>query len=89
MIQLGFTELPMHKARAIMVFPSLESSFKILETGALAGTIRQDRGSGIFGIIGEMPRMIPLKIQLAGSRGVKKEFKYELARDSFLTGPTG
>jgi hypothetical protein len=85
MFQLGFTELPMHKARAIMVFPSLESSFKILETGDLAGTIRQDRGSGILGIIGEMPRMIPLKIQLAGSRGVTKEFKYVLARDSFLT----
>jgi hypothetical protein len=85
MFQLGFTELPMHKATAIMVFPSLESSFKILETGDLAGTIRQDRGAGIFGIIGEMPRMIPLKIQLVGSRGVKKEFNYELARDSFLT----
>jgi hypothetical protein len=85
MFQLGFTELPMHKARSIIVFPSLESSFKILETGELAGTIRQDRGAGIMGIIGEIPRMIPLKIQLAGSRGIKKEFKYELARDSFLT----
>jgi hypothetical protein len=85
MLQLGFTELPMHKARAITVFPSLESSFKILETGDLAGAIRQDRGVGVYGIIGEKPRMVPLKINLTNSRGVKKTFKYELARDSFLT----
>jgi hypothetical protein len=85
MFQLGFTELPMHKAKSILVFPSLESSFKILETGDLAGTIRQDRGTGIYGVIGDMPRMVPLNIQLAGSRGINKEFKYELARDSFLT----
>jgi hypothetical protein len=85
MFQLGSTELPMHRARAITVVPSVENSFKILETGGLAGTIRQDRGSGIYGIIGETPRMVPLKILLTTSRGVQKEYKYELARDSFLT----
>lgn len=46
MFQLGFTELPMYKARAITVFPSLESSFKILESGELAGSIRQDGAWG-------------------------------------------
>ncbi len=85
MFELGFTELPMHKAKAITVFPSLESSFKILEMGELAGTIRQDRGMGIYGIIGETPRMVPLRVHLTTSRGGKKELKYELARDSFLT----
>jgi hypothetical protein len=85
MFQLGSTELPMHRARAITVVPSMENSFKILETGDLAGTIRQDRGSGIYGIIGETPRMVPLKILLTTSRGVQKEYNYELARDSFLT----
>jgi hypothetical protein len=85
MFQLGFTELPMHRARAITVVPSVENSFKILETGGLAGTIRQDRGSGIYGIIGETPRMVPMTILLTTSRGVQKEYKYELARDSFLT----
>ena len=85
MLELGFTELPMHKARAITVFPSLQSSFKILETGEMAGTIRQDRGMGIYGIAGEHPRMVPLAIHLTTSRGVKRDLKYELARDSFLT----
>ena len=85
LLELGFTELPMHKANAITVFPSLQSSFKILETGEPAGAIRQDRGSGIYGILGEKPRMVPLNVHLANSRGVKKEFRYELARDPYLT----
>jgi hypothetical protein len=85
MFQLGFTELPMYKARAITVFPSLESSFKILESGELAGSIRQDRGMGIYGIVGEKPKMVPLNVHLTTSRGIKKEFRYELARDPFLT----
>jgi hypothetical protein len=85
LLELGFTELPMQKAKAITVFPSLESSFKILEPGEVAGTIRQDRGMGIYGIIGEIPRMVPIQVHLVTSRGLKKVFKYEVARDSFLT----
>jgi hypothetical protein len=85
MFELGFTELPMFKGNAIAVFPSLESSFKILETGEMAGAIRQDRGMGIYGIVGEKPRMIPLSIHLTTSRGGRKELKYQLARDPFLT----
>lgn len=85
MFELGFTELPMHEGAAIAVFPSLESSFKILETGALAGTIRQDRGAGVYGVVGENPRLVPLKVSLATSRGNKREYKYELARDRLLT----
>jgi hypothetical protein len=85
MFELGYTELPMHRGKAITIFPSLQSSFKILEAGGLAGTIRQDRGMGIYGIIGEKPRMIPLKVHLTTSRGAKKELSYELARDPFLT----
>lgn len=85
LFQLGFTELPMHKAKAIMVFPSLESSFKILELGDQAGTIRQDRGMGVYGIVGEDPRMVPMQLHLTTSRGIKKDYKFELARDTFLT----
>jgi hypothetical protein len=85
LMELGFTELPMQKATAITVFPSLESSFKILEPGEAAGAIRQDRGMGICGIVGEKAQMVPMQIHLTTSRGVTKEFRYELARDPFLT----
>jgi hypothetical protein len=85
LMELGFTELPMQKARAIKVFPSIESSFKILETGEAAGAIRQDRGMGVYGIVGEKAQMVPMRIHLATSRGITKEFRYELARDALLT----
>jgi hypothetical protein len=85
MLQLGFTELPIHKGRAIMVVPSLESSFKVLEMGEQVGTIRQDRGAGVYGIVGEKPRMVPLQIHLTTSRGTKREYKFEVVHDSFLT----
>ncbi len=85
MFELGFTELPMHKARTITVFPSLESSFKILEMDEPMGTIRQDRGMGIYGIIGQKAQMVPLRIHLTTSRGDLKEFSFELARDPLLT----
>ena len=85
LFDLGFTELPMHKGYSLMVFPSLQSSFKLLETGDPIGTIRQDRGSGIYGILGEKARMIPLRVHLNTSRGIKKVLNFEVARDSFLT----
>ncbi len=85
LFNLGNTDLPMHRGRVITVFPSLQSSFKILETGEPVGSIRQDRNSGIFGIIGRQAKMIPIRVRMTTSRGVKKELKYEVARDRFLT----
>jgi hypothetical protein len=82
---LGFTELPMHKGRAITVFPSLQSSFKILETGDPIGSVRQDRISGIYGILGQKTRMVPLHFHITTSRGTKKDLNFEIARDRFLT----
>ena len=85
LFNLGFTELPMHKAYALTVFPSLQSSFKILETAEPVGTIRQDRSSGIYGVLGQKTKMIPMAVQMTTSRGAKKELRYEIARDQFLT----
>lgn len=85
LFDLGYTDLPMHKARAITVFPSLQSSFKILETTDPVGTIRQDRSSGIYGVLGQNAKMIPIRVNMMTSRGVTKELHFEVARDQFLT----
>ena len=84
LFSLGFTELPIHKARTITVFPSLQSSFTILETAEPVGALRQDRSSGVYGTLGETARMIPITVQLTTSRGIKKTLRYEIARDQFL-----
>ena len=85
LFNLGSTELPMHRGRAMTVFPSLQSSFKITETGEPIGTIRQDRNSGIYGILGERAKLIPMNVTMTTSRGAKKQLRYEIARDRFLT----
>ena len=85
LFNLGFSELPMYKGKAVTVFPSLQSSFKIMEATQAAGTLRQDRGLGVFGLLGEHPATIPMRVRTTTSRGVKKAFYYELARDPLLT----
>ena len=87
LMSMGYTELPMRTASAVTVVPNLETSFRVMEAGAVMGTIRQDRSSGIFGIIGERPRLTPLEVRLTTSRGVQKTFNYEIARDALLTPP--
>ena len=87
LMSLGFTELPMRRASAITVVPNLQTSFRVFEAGPVMGTIRQDRSSGIFGIIGERPRMTPLQVRLTTSRGTQRTFNYEIARDALLTAP--
>jgi hypothetical protein len=84
LFDLGFTELPMHKGRTLAIFPGLQSSFKIVETGESAGTIGQDRSSGIYGMIGQKAKMIPLSVDITTSRGIKKSLKFEVAHDRFL-----
>jgi hypothetical protein len=85
LLELGNTELPMRRASAVTIFPSFESSFKILAAGGVAGAIRQDRGMGIYGIVGDRARTVPVRIGLLSSRGARKEYRFELARDSMLT----
>ncbi|MBP1596874.1 MAG: hypothetical protein H6Q05_2251 [Acidobacteria bacterium] len=85
LFNLGFSELPMYKGRAVAVFPSLQSSFKILEATDPVGVLRQDRGLGVYGILGEKARMIPMRITMNTSRGMRKVLNYQLVQDRFLT----
>jgi len=85
LFNLGSSELPMYKGRVITVFPSLQSSFKILETTDAVGVVRQDRSLGIYGLLGERPKMIPVRVTTSTSRGVKKTWNFEIANDRLLT----
>jgi hypothetical protein len=85
LFNLGFSQLPMYKGKVLAVFPSQQSSFKILETTESIGTLRQDRSVGVYGVLGEPTKMIPMRIRMTTSRGVKKTWNYEVAEDQFLT----
>jgi hypothetical protein len=45
----------------------------------------QDRATGVYGNLGQAPKMIPLKINVKTSRGQTETLNVEVAKDDFLT----
>jgi hypothetical protein len=84
-LSLGMADMPMTESSVVTVIPSVNNSFKLAIPGQMVGAISQDRASGIFGKLGQAPKMIPVKINLRTSRDRSETFAYEVANDSFLT----
>ncbi len=84
-MSIGSTELPFSKAGVIGIIPNLMSSQKISASTQPIGVIKQDRATGIMGVTGVEPRLVPVNLSLTTSRGEKKEFRYEVVNDTFLT----
>jgi hypothetical protein len=77
--------MPMSEAAVVTVIPSTHNSFKLSVPGTMMGSISQDRATGVFGQLGQSPKMIPVKINLRTSRDRSETFSYEIANDAFLT----
>jgi hypothetical protein len=84
-LSLGSSDMPMTETSVVTVIPNLSNSFKLSVPGRMVGSISQDRASGVFGMLGKAPKMIPVTINLHTSRDRKETYSYEVASDSFLT----
>jgi hypothetical protein len=84
-LSLGASDMPMSETAVVTVIPNVNNSFKLSVPGAMMGSISQDRASGVFGRLGQAPKMIPVKINLHTSRDRSETSNYEIANDSFLT----
>ena len=84
-LSIGYTDLPLSKAAVLTIIPSLMTSQKISATAEFIGSIKQDRATGIMGVMGEKPRLVPVDLKLHTSRNETKQFHYELVADNFLT----
>jgi hypothetical protein len=84
-LSLGSSDMPMTETSVVTVIPNLSNSFKLSVPGRMVGSISQDRASGVFGMLGKAPTMIPVTINLHTSRDRKETYSYEIASDSFLT----
>jgi hypothetical protein len=82
---LGASDMPMSETAVVTVISNLNNSFKLSVPGEMMGSISQDRASGVFGQLGQAPKMIPVKINLHTSRDRTDTYAYEIANDSFLT----
>lgn len=84
-LSLGSSDMPMTETSVVTVVSNVNNSFKLAVPGKMVGAISQDRASGIFGMLGQSPKMIPVKINLHTSRDRQETYSYEIANDTFLT----
>jgi hypothetical protein len=84
-LSLGASDMPMSETAVVTVISNVNNSFKLSVPGTMMGSISQDRSAGIFGQLGQAPKMIPVKINLHTSRDRSDTYSYEIANDSFLT----
>ena len=84
-LSLGASDMPMTESSVVTVISNVNNSFKLSVPGRMVGAISQDRASGIFGLLRQAPKMIPVKVNLHTSRDRIETYSYEIANDSFLT----
>ncbi|HZH32498.1 MAG TPA: hypothetical protein VEY11_17170 [Pyrinomonadaceae bacterium] len=82
---LGIADMPMSESNVVTVISSVNNGFKLSSPGQMVGAISQDRATGIYGLLGRAPKMIPVKINLHTSRDRTETYTYEVANDKFLT----
>ncbi len=81
----GKASWPMAESTVVTVVPNVNNSFKIAAGGNLVGSINQDRSTGVFGQLGEKPRMIPARLTVHTSRNKTEVYNFEMISDSLLT----
>jgi hypothetical protein len=83
-LSLGDVAVPMAAAEIITVVPSLANSFKVGNIGPTLGSFDRDRPSGVRGVVGVLPAMLPLSIRVVGE--TERSFAVSLARIPQLAG---
>ncbi|HXG85728.1 MAG TPA: hypothetical protein VNI84_17030 [Pyrinomonadaceae bacterium] len=84
-LSLGTSDLPMSESHVVTVIPNLNNSFKLAVPDSMVGVMTQDRATGVFGRLGQAPKMIPVKLNLQTSRDNVETLNFEVAKDDFLT----
>lgn len=75
---MGSTELPMAAAEVMTVIRSVQSSFKLSNTGPIIGSIYQDRLSAIAGRIGREAPVIRFTLNVENETGFHRTYKGNL-----------
>ncbi len=81
---LGAISMPMARGHVVTTLASAMESTKIMNTGGVIGTIKQDKVTAVMGELGAGPKMIPLEMTLV-TPGGKKQLHFNLMDDRRLT----
>jgi hypothetical protein len=84
LLQFGSVDIAMNKAQVLATLPSPLNAFKIVNTTERAGVFVQDRHTGVLGVFGKEPDMIPVTLTIHGD-GNSKEFHYEVLNNPRLS----
>jgi hypothetical protein len=92
MFNMGPVEMPMAEADVLTVLASQFQPVKVANSTDIVGALRQDRHSGIMGVLGERAAMIPVhvKVKTFGENGdvvKQKELNYEVFQNQKWTPP--
>ncbi len=85
MLSLGEVALPMCATEILTILPSQMQSVKIANTGAVIGTIHQDRLSAVSGTLGAGPQMTQVEVTVTPLQGSPRTLKFSVARQQQLT----
>ncbi len=80
---LGGVDFPMTAARVEALLPSLQVSSRMARPTEEIGALRLDRPSGIYGVLGARPRMIPIRLQYQDAND-RKTYSFDVADDPSL-----
>ena len=84
-LSLGASDMPMAESSVVTVISNMNNSFKLVGAGTHGGFYLAGSSFGNFGLLGQAPKMIPVKVNLHTSRDRTETYSYEMATDSFLT----
>lgn len=85
LLSLGATELPLCASEIVTILPSAFRSVKISNTGAVIGTLEQDRLSAVSGRLGPGPTMIGVEVALMGNGVPSRTLRFKAVRQPYLT----
>jgi SpoIVB peptidase S55 len=87
MDQSGSSDLPIGTAHVLHIMSMVDRSFKVAYTLETVGSMRQDRLPAIGGLIGPVPDMLPLSVDLLDTdTGKVDRFNFEVTRAPSYTG---
>ncbi len=83
LFNLGPAEMPMARAEVVHTLASTFAPLKVLNAGVVVGALRQDRHSGLLGVLGEQAATIPLSVKVrslngSGAARAEKSFRYQI-----------
>jgi hypothetical protein len=84
-LSMGPVNMPMARADVLTVLPSLYRSFKFSSTGAVLGSVSQDRSTGILGSFDKPATMVPVTIRMSSEEFPTQTFHFEVVHNSMLT----